>query len=106
MAKSSLNSNMGSNPVGTTKPSSLVPRPLYRLSNLAAADKTLSLIFLVPHFVWAARNSGEASYFTPKYQLITPTIVMYEVYKKIKREQGEETAYYLQDGSIQPRWFH
>lgn len=33
-----------------------------------------------------------AQYLTPKYQLITPTIVLYEVYKKIKRERGEETA--------------
>jgi predicted nucleic acid-binding protein len=33
-----------------------------------------------------------ASYLTSRYQLITPTIVLYEVYKKIKRERGEETA--------------
>ena len=33
-----------------------------------------------------------ASYLSPRYQLITPTIVLYEVYKKIKRERGEETA--------------
>jgi predicted nucleic acid-binding protein len=33
-----------------------------------------------------------AQYLAPKYQLITPTIVLYEVYKKIKRERGEETA--------------
>ena len=33
-----------------------------------------------------------AQYLTPKHQLITPTIVLYEVYKKIKREKGEETA--------------
>lgn len=33
-----------------------------------------------------------ATYLTPRYQLITPTIVLYEVYKKIKREKGEETA--------------
>ncbi len=33
-----------------------------------------------------------APYITSKYQLITPTIVLYEVYKKIKRERGEETA--------------
>lgn len=32
------------------------------------------------------------SYLSPRYQLITPTIVLYEVYKKIKRERGEETA--------------
>lgn len=33
-----------------------------------------------------------AAYLTPPFQLITPTIVLYEVYKKIKRERGEETA--------------
>jgi predicted nucleic acid-binding protein len=33
-----------------------------------------------------------AAYLTPRYQLITPTIVLYEVYKKIKRERGEEEA--------------
>ena len=33
-----------------------------------------------------------ARYFAMKHQLITPTIVLYEVYKKIKRERGEETA--------------
>lgn len=33
-----------------------------------------------------------AAYLTPRYQVITPTIVLYEVYKKIRRERGEETA--------------
>ncbi|NWF74673.1 MAG: type II toxin-antitoxin system VapC family toxin [Nitrospirae bacterium] len=33
-----------------------------------------------------------AAYLTSRYQLITPTIVLYEVYKKVKRERGEETA--------------
>ena len=33
-----------------------------------------------------------AAYFAPRFQLITPTIVLYEVYKKIKRERDEETA--------------
>ena len=33
-----------------------------------------------------------APYLTSRHQLITPTIVLYEVYKKIKRERGEETA--------------
>jgi predicted nucleic acid-binding protein len=33
-----------------------------------------------------------AAYLTPRYKVITPTIVLYEVYKKIKRERGEETA--------------
>lgn len=33
-----------------------------------------------------------AAYLTPRYQVVTPTILLYEVYKKIKRERGEETA--------------
>ena len=33
-----------------------------------------------------------AAYLTSRYQIITPTVVLYEVYKKIKRERGEETA--------------
>ena len=33
-----------------------------------------------------------ATYLAPRYQIITATIVLYEVYKKIKRERGEETA--------------
>ncbi len=33
-----------------------------------------------------------ASYFSSSARLVTPTIVLYEVYKKIKRERGEETA--------------
>ena len=33
-----------------------------------------------------------AGYLTAKHKLITPTIVLYEVYKKITREREEETA--------------
>jgi toxin FitB len=33
-----------------------------------------------------------ATYVTPRYAIVTPTIVLNEVYKKIKRERGEETA--------------
>lgn len=33
-----------------------------------------------------------ATYLTPRQEVVTPTIVLYEVYKKIKRERGEETA--------------
>ena len=29
-----------------------------------------------------------AAYLASRYELITPTIVLYEVYKKIKRERG------------------
>jgi toxin FitB len=33
-----------------------------------------------------------AAYLTPRHDIITPTVVLYDVYKKIKREKGEETA--------------
>lgn len=33
-----------------------------------------------------------ASYLTAATRLITPTVVLYEVYKKIKREHGEEAG--------------
>jgi predicted nucleic acid-binding protein len=33
-----------------------------------------------------------AAYLTPRHEVVTPTIVLYEVYKKIKRERGEEAA--------------
>ena len=33
-----------------------------------------------------------AGYLAPRHHIITPTIVLYEVYKKIKRERGEEAA--------------
>ncbi len=33
-----------------------------------------------------------AAHLTTQWEVITPTIVLYEVYKKIKRERGEETA--------------
>lgn len=33
-----------------------------------------------------------APYFGRSDQIITPTIVLYEVYKKVKRERGEEMA--------------
>lgn len=33
-----------------------------------------------------------AAYFSNRHDRIIPTIVLYEVYKKIKREKGEETA--------------
>lgn len=33
-----------------------------------------------------------ATYLSTRYEVVTPTIVLYEVYKKVKRERGEETA--------------
>jgi len=41
-----------------------------------------------------------AVYFAPRYDRITPIIVMYEVYKIIKREKGEETALLFQPNSV------
>ena len=33
-----------------------------------------------------------AIYLTSRHEVVTPTIVLYEVYKKVKRERGEEAA--------------
>ena len=46
----------------------------------------------IEFFIGGPLAQRYASYLSPRYQLITPTIVLYEVYKKIKRERGEETA--------------
>ncbi|MFO0775196.1 MAG: type II toxin-antitoxin system VapC family toxin [Nitrospiraceae bacterium] len=46
----------------------------------------------IEFFTQGARAEAFAAYLSPKYALITPTVVLYEVYKKIKRERGEETA--------------
>ncbi|HXX75803.1 MAG TPA: type II toxin-antitoxin system VapC family toxin [Nitrospiraceae bacterium] len=46
----------------------------------------------IEFFTGGPLSEQYAAYLTPRYQLITPTVVLYEVYKKIKREQGEETA--------------
>ncbi|MHC9061513.1 PIN domain-containing protein [Nitrospira sp. CMX1] len=45
------------------------------------------------------RANRYAAYLTSRYRLITPTIVLYEVYKKIKRELGEERPCSLPDVS-------
>jgi predicted nucleic acid-binding protein len=47
-----------------------------------------------------------ASYLTARHQIITPTIVLYEVYKKIKREQERRLRYCYRADSVQPRWFN
>ena len=39
-----------------------------------------------------------AAYLTPRYQLITPTVVLYEVYKKIKRSEERRPRYCSQPG--------
>ena len=46
----------------------------------------------IEFFIGGPLANRYAAYFTPTVQLITPTIVLYEVYKKIKRERGEEAA--------------
>lgn len=46
----------------------------------------------IEFFTDGLKATRYAAYLTPRYHIITPTIVLYEVYKKIKRERGEETA--------------
>ena len=46
----------------------------------------------IEYFGGGALAERFASYVSSSVQLVTPTIVLYEVYKKIKRERGEETA--------------
>jgi len=56
---------------------------------------------LVDSSGWIEFFTGEslaekyAPHLSPASRIITPTIVLYEVYKKIKREHGEETALFL-----------
>ena len=49
----------------------------------------------IEFFTGGPRADRYATYLAPQYRLITPTVVLYEVYKKIKRERGEETALLL-----------
>lgn len=60
----------------------------------------------IEFFTGGTLADGYAAYLTSRYDIITPTIVLYEVYKKIKRERGEETRYYFLDGSMRPMWFN
>jgi len=46
----------------------------------------------IEYFTGGPLADRYAAYLAPRYSLITSTIVLYEVYKKLKREQGEETA--------------
>lgn len=46
----------------------------------------------IEFFTGGPRANDYATYFAPRYDRLTPTIVIYEVYKIIKREKGEETA--------------
>ncbi len=49
----------------------------------------------IEFFTDGPRAGRYAAYLTARYRLMTPTIVLYEVYKKIKRERGEELALQL-----------
>lgn len=49
----------------------------------------------IEFFTDGPRADRYAVYLTARYRLMTPTIVLYEVYKKIKRERGEEVALQL-----------
>jgi predicted nucleic acid-binding protein len=46
----------------------------------------------IEFFVGGPLADRYAAYLTPSTKVVTPTIVLYEVYKKIKRERGEEMA--------------
>lgn len=46
----------------------------------------------IEYFAGGPLAERYAAYLTPTTQLVTPTIVLYKVYKEIKRERGEETA--------------
>jgi predicted nucleic acid-binding protein len=46
----------------------------------------------IEFFSSGPRAGQYASYLSRPSELVTPTIVLYEVYKRIKRERGEEAA--------------
>lgn len=46
----------------------------------------------IEYFIGGPLADRYAAYLSSRHSLITPTIVLYEVYKKLKRERGEETA--------------
>ena len=46
----------------------------------------------IAFFVGGPLAERYASYLTPSAEIVTPSIVLYEVYKKVKRERGEELA--------------
>lgn len=46
----------------------------------------------IEFFIGGRLADRYASYMKDPERLLTPTIVLYEVYKKIKRERGEEVA--------------
>lgn len=54
----------------------------------------------IEYFTGGPLADRYATYLNARYSIITPTIVLYEVYKKLKRERGEETALVLM-GQVQ-----
>lgn len=46
----------------------------------------------IDFFVGGPLAERYAAYLSPRAEIVTPTVVLYEVYKKIKRERGEEMA--------------
>ena len=46
----------------------------------------------IEFFTGSPKAGSYSKYLKNPENLLTPTIVLYEVYKKIKRERGEETA--------------
>lgn len=46
----------------------------------------------IEYFIGGSLADRYARYLVPSAEIVTPTIVLYEVYKKIKRERGEEMA--------------
>lgn len=46
----------------------------------------------IEFFVGGPLAERYAAYLTSSNEIVTPTIVLYEVYKKVKRERGEEMA--------------
>lgn len=46
----------------------------------------------IEFFIAGPKAASYSKYLKNPENLLTPTIVLYEVYKKVKRERGEETA--------------
>ena len=60
----------------------------------------------IEHFVDGPNASSYRKYIQDLSKVVTPTIVLYEVYKKIKRERTEEEALLavalMQQGNVMP----
>lgn len=47
-----------------------------------------------------------AAYFSSRYEIITPTIVLYEVYKRSSASVARRLRSYFADDFMRPRWFN